>query len=141
MTPLKRTGFSVVLLGVCLLPFPAQSCDPAARVFFIRPFNGATVTSPVKLIFGSELVEVKAVPAGEQGGNTGHHDVLIDLDGVVAGALIQTDQQHVHFSNGETSGQINLPPGKYKLTLQFADGAERSHGPDMSATIFVTVVQ
>jgi hypothetical protein len=34
---------------------------------------------------------------------------------------------------------VDLPPGSYTLTLQFADGAERSHGPEMSATIHVKV--
>jgi uncharacterized protein DUF4399 len=129
------------LLGLALwiLPFSADSCDPGARVFFIKPFNGATVTSPFSVIFGAELVDVKAVPAGKVPENVGHHDLLINLDKVPMGELIPADARHLHFQNGETRTQLNLPPGKYALTLQFADGSEHSHGPEMSATIHLTV--
>ena len=130
----------VVALGMYLTTFSAQSCDPGARVFFIRPYNGATVVTPVRVIFGSELVEVKPVPAGEPGGNTGHYDLLINLAGVPVGAQIPADKQHLRFDQGETEAQIDLAPGKYRLTLQFADGDNRSHGTEMSATISLTVL-
>ena len=130
-----------VAFGLSMASFPVRSCDPSARVFFIRPFNGATVTSPVEIIFGSELVDVRPVPEGELGGNTGHHDLLINLGAVPVGALIPSDRQHLRFDKGETRGQVGLPPGEYALTLQFADGMDRSHGTEMSATIHVTVVQ
>jgi len=32
-----------------------------------------------------------------------------------------------------------LPPGDYKLTLQFADGLHRSYGKDLSSTINIKV--
>ena len=38
---------------------------PAAKVFFIEPKNGATVTSPVHMKFGSSGIEISAVPAGD----------------------------------------------------------------------------
>lgn len=131
----------LLALAVWLASLPAQSCDPGARVFFIRPLNGATVKSPVKFIFGAELVDVKAVPAGEFGGNIGHLDLLINLDSVPLGTPIPTDKQHLHFDKGETRGDVDVPPGNYIFTLQFADGMDRSHGPEVSATIHVTVVQ
>jgi hypothetical protein len=138
MTQLKR---SAVLIGFGLLfvSLTAGSCDPGARVFFLKPWNGATVTSPFRVIFGAELVEVKPVPAGKVPENVGHNDLLINLDKVPQGGFIPTDKQHLHFDNGETRAEVNLPPGDYTLTLQFADGSEHSHGPDMSATIHVTV--
>lgn len=119
--------------------FAAQCCDPQARVFFIKPYNGASVTSPFRVIFGAELVAVKAAPAGRVPENIGHHDLLIDLGNVPEGQLIPTGRQHLNFDQGQTQTQVTLPPGSYRLTLQFADGAERSHGPAMSATIHVTV--
>lgn len=130
-----------LLVGGSLLlgTIPAESCDPNARVFFIRPFNGATVRSPFLVIFGAELVAVEAVPAGRVPENVGHHELLIDLDKVPLGELIPKDKQHLHFDQGQTRAEVSLPPGDYKLTLQFADGVERSHGPEMSATIHVTV--
>jgi hypothetical protein len=131
----------LLALGMTLVSVRAESCDPGARVFFIRPLNGATVTSPVRFIFGAELVDVKAPPEGQQGGNTGHHDLLVNLDAVPVGIPIPTDRQHLHFDQGQSRGDIDLPPGNYTFTLQFADGAHRSHGPDVSASIHVTVVQ
>lgn len=141
MRLLRWLGRLPLLVGGSLLvaTIPAQSCDPGARVFFIRPFNGATVRSPFLVIFGSELVAVKPVPAGRVPENVGHHDLLIDLDKVPLNELIPRDKQHLNFDQGETRAEVALPPGQYKLTLQFADGAERSHGPEMSATIHVTV--
>jgi len=138
MIQLKK---SVLLIGLGLIfvSFAAGSCDPNARVFFLKPFNGASVKSPFKVIFGAELVDVKPVPAGKVPENVGHHDLLINLDKVPLGDFIPTDKQHLHFDKGETRAEVDLPPGNYTLTLQFADGTERSHGPEMSATIHVTV--
>lgn len=140
MVRLPRVVF-LLAFGLSVASVPARSCDPGARVFFIRPFNGATVTSPVDVIFGSELVAVRPAPEGEPGGSTGHHDLLINLGAVPIGALIPRDRQHLRFDKGETRAQIDLPPGEYTLTLQFADGADRSHGTEMSATIHVSVVK
>lgn len=138
---LRRLGRLPLLVGGSLLlaTIPAQSCDPNARVFFIRPYNGATVRSPFVVIFGAELVEVKAAPAGRVPENIGHHDLLINLDKVPLGELIPSDKQRLHFDQGQTRTELSLPPGQYTLTLQFADGIERSHGPAMSATIHLTV--
>ena len=40
---------------------------------------------------------------------------------------------------GQTEIEVTLPPGTYKLTAQFANGAHLSYGPAMSQTIKVTV--
>jgi hypothetical protein len=119
--------------------FNASPCDQGARAYFIKPFNHATVKSPFEVIFGAEGVEVKAVPAGRVPENMGHHDLLINQNAIAEGLGIPKDAQHIHFDHGETRGQVTLPAGNYTLTLQFADGLERSHGTDMSATINVTV--
>src|SRR5580765_1401841 len=47
---------------------PAAKAKPKAtkaRVFFIEPKSGATVSSPVKMKFGSEGIEIAAVPPGD----------------------------------------------------------------------------
>jgi hypothetical protein len=124
-----------------LLAFPARSCDPAARVFFVHPFHKSTVVSPFRVVFGSEIVEVKAIPAGTQGSNTGHYDLLINQPGgVPVGEVIGEDKQHLRFDGGESEAKLDLPPGHYTLTLQFADGENQSHGTAMSASIDVTVL-
>ena len=136
-----RLGMIASLAGyLALIPASTNACDQGARAYFIKPFNHATVKSPFKVIFGAEGVEVKAVPAGRVPENMGHHDLLINLQGVPEGMVIPADRQHIHFDNGETRGEVSLPPGNYTLTLQFSDGLERSHGVDMSATISVTVI-
>jgi hypothetical protein len=134
-----RKSAALLAALLALAPFRADSCDPGARVFFIKPFNGATVTSPFLVIFGAELVDVLPVPAGKVPENVGHHDLLINLDKVPMGDVIPADSRHLHFDHGETRTRLDLPPGQYSLTLQFADGTEHSHGPEMSATIHVTV--
>lgn len=130
---------SFVGLVLTLISTTADSCDQGARAFFIKPLNHSTVKSPFQVIFGAEGVEVKAVPAGRVPENMGHHDLLINEEPVAEGVAIPADRQHIHFEHGESRGEVSLPPGNYTLTLQFADGLEHSHGPDMSATIQVTV--
>ncbi|WP_371925475.1 DUF4399 domain-containing protein [Herbaspirillum sp. WGmk3] len=34
----------------------------------------------------------------------------------------------MHLDQGQTEATLILPPGKFKLTAQFADGEERSYG-------------
>jgi Domain of unknown function (DUF4399) len=136
---MSRTILPAVASLVALLPLNADCCDQGARAYFIKPLNHATVHSPFEVILGAEGVEVKGVPAGRVPENMGHHDLLINQEAVAEGVPIPKDAQHIHFDNGETRGQVSLPPGNYTLTLQFADGLERSHGVDMSATINVTV--
>jgi len=140
---MKTSSIAIAtLLCAGLLSFPAQSCDPSARVFFVHPFHKATVVSPFRVVFGSEIVEVKAVPAGAPGSNTGHYDLLINQSGggVPVGESIGKDKQHLRFDAGESETKLDLPPGRYTLTLQFADGENRSHGVEMSASIDVTVL-
>jgi hypothetical protein len=136
---LQKSLIGCAALALALVSGAADSCDQGARAYFIKPLNHASVKSPFTVIFGAEGVEVKAVPAGRVPENMGHHDLLVNLDSVPEGVLIPADKQRIHFDNGETRGEVSLPPGNYTLTLQFADGLERSHGPDMSATIQVTV--
>ena len=40
---------------------------------------------------------------------------------------------------GQIETDLKLKPGKYALTLQFADGQHKSYGPDWAHTIEVTV--
>ncbi|MFM7523601.1 MAG: DUF4399 domain-containing protein, partial [Betaproteobacteria bacterium] len=70
---------------------------------------------------------------------TGHHHLIINSADIAAGDAIPMDDQHRHFGKGQTETEINLPPGRYRLTMQFADGAHRSYGEKMRKTIEVTV--
>jgi len=90
----------VVLLGAALLTACASASNPnrppasGPGVYFIEPAQGATVTSPFKVKFGIQGMDVK--PAGEQVAGSGHHHLLIGLESQAKGEIIPVDDQHVH---------------------------------------------
>jgi hypothetical protein len=120
------------------LAFGGISLGAAAQtVSFAEPADGATVSSPFKVKFAVSGMEVK--PAGDMSANTGHHHLIINGDSIKAGESIPFDETHQHFGKGQTETEVKLPPGKYKLTMQFANGAHQSYGPAGSKSISVTV--
>jgi hypothetical protein len=110
---------------------------PAQSVWFVEPHDGATLTSPFKVAFGVKGMAVE--PAGEIKPDSGHHHLLINFGPIPAGEAIPVDAGHKHFGKAQTEAEITLPPGNYKLTMQFANGAHVSYGPAMAASINVTV--
>lgn len=129
---------AALTLAACASPTNPNQPPPSAQgVYFVEPANGATVSSPFKVRFGIKGMEVK--PAGEQVAGQGHHHLLINLDGQPKGEIIPVDDTHIHFGKAQTETDVKLPPGTYKLTMQFADGYHLSYGKDMSASISVTV--
>ena len=111
------------------------------RVYFTSPADQAKVKSPVSLTFGVDGMSIR--PAGEdvKDKTSGHHHLIIDADGIKAGSVVPMDKQHIHYGKGQTSATVELTPGEHTLRLQFADGAHRSYGAEMSAAIKVTVVE
>ena len=125
-------------LGACASPTdPNRAPASGAGVYFVEPANGAVVSSPFKVRFGIQGMEVK--PAGDQVAGQGHHHLLINLASQPKGEIIPIDDTHIHFGKAQTETDLKLPPGTYKLTMQFADGFHLSYGKDMAATITVTV--
>ncbi|MDO9315812.1 MAG: DUF4399 domain-containing protein [Burkholderiaceae bacterium] len=114
-----------------------QPPSAAQGVYFVAPADGATIEGPVKVQFGVKGMVVK--PAGEIVEGTGHHHLLINVEGTPKGDTVPADAQHLHFGKGQTEAELKLAPGVYKLTMQFADGHHASYGPEMSSTITVTV--
>jgi hypothetical protein len=108
-------------------------------VEFLSPRDGDTITGPVMLKFGVKGMDVK--PAGEEIENkrAGHHHVLINQLPIKAGEAIPFTDQHVHFGKGQTEAELKLPAGRYRLTLQFANGAHVSYGEMLSQTINIVV--
>lgn len=109
----------------------------AKSVDFVEPKDGAIVISPFKVVFAVTGMTVK--PAGDMAANTGHHHLLINAENIPDEILIPMDETHKHFGKGQTEAEVSLPPGKYKLTMQFANGAHQSYGPQLSKSIEVTV--
>jgi len=118
-------------------PAPAF-VPPMGKVSIASPKDGAVVTSPVKVLMVST---VKLRPAGEDPNDhkTGHHHLIIDGTPITAGQVIPTDATHLHFGKAQTEATIPLTPGHHTLTLQLADGAHRSYGPDLSNMVHITV--
>lgn len=95
--------------------------EPASRVFFESPLDGATVQSPVAVSMGAEGIGI--APAGTFEANTGHFHLVIDQPFVTAGSVVPADSAHIHFGTGATTASLDLPPGEHILRLQMADGA------------------
>jgi hypothetical protein len=112
----------------CEAEKPADS--PAAgqpRVFFEEPKDGATVTSPMHMKFGSEGIQIGAVPPGELTKaqvrpGIAHYHVGIDQSCLPAGqTIVKGTPSWVHFGDGKDVFDTQLTPGEHKLALQLGD--------------------
>ena len=121
----------------------AVATEAAPRVFFTNLTGGEEVVSPVLLEFGIEDYEI--VPAQdpiviEEG--KGHHHLGIETECKPAGEIIEKAQPWIHFGDGSSSIDMQLPPGQATLTLQIGDGEHRTLDIEgLCHTITVTVVE
>ena len=129
-------GTSLACLTLGLLAACATSA-PMQSVSLLEPAEGTTVGTTFKVRFGVKGMAV--APAGEIIADSGHNHLLINQMPVAKGESVPFDDQHKHFGAGQTEAMITLPPGQYKLTSQFANGAHQSYGAPMSSTIQITV--
>jgi Domain of unknown function (DUF4399) len=111
----------------------------SGRVFFIKPADGATVPEEFEVEFGLEGKQIEPAGATERNPAFGHHHLHIGDGPARDMQIVPKDEKHLHFGDGATKTTLKLPPGKHQLTMQFADGAHRSYGPDWAATITVEV--
>jgi hypothetical protein len=125
-------------------PAVAADAAPASttpRVFFMTPQDGATVTPTTHLMFGSEAFEIAAVPPGElteSRASLGHYHVAVDADCLPAGTEIPKADPWVHFGDGGSMMNMQLPLGEHRLTLQVGDDLHRAM-EGLCQTITVTV--
>lgn len=124
---------------------PAAKATPKAkkaRVFFIEPKNGAVVSSPVKMKFGSEGIEIAAVPPGDltkTRPGVAHYHVGIDQNCLPPGKnIVKGTPSWVHFGDGKDVFESQLTPGKHKLALQLGDDLHNTI-PGTCSVITVTV--
>lgn len=116
----------------------AQASPQGAKVYFIEPKNGATVTSPVKVVFG--LSNMGVAPAGVNQANTGHHHLLIDNPTVELSQPLPATDQVKHFGGGQTETTVELKPGTHTLQMVLGDWKHQPHNPAvMSEKITITV--
>ena len=127
--------FQQLGLGMLGLLFAAYA--NAQSVDFIEPRDGDTLPTTFTLKF--KVDGMPLAPASDKREGVGHFHVLIDARDIEPGYVIPNDNQHKHFDKGQTESLMFLQPGKYKLTLQFADSRHRSYDEKMRKTINITV--
>lgn len=118
---------------------PRSASAPGARVFFITPADGDTVSTPVRVVFGVEGMTV--VPAGENRPHSGHHHLLIDTDLPELGLPIPKDDRHMHFGDGSTETEIALEPGEHTLQMLLGDYLHIPHDPPLVSDRIAVVVE
>ena len=109
------------------------------KVFFAYPKDGAVVGTKFTAKFGQEGLTIKTAGEDMDNKKAGHFHILVNKEFFAADQVIPADENHIHYGKGQTEAELKLAPGKYKLTLQFADGAHRSSGQKLSQTINITV--
>ncbi len=109
------------------------------KVFFVYPKDGAVVGTTFIAKFGLEGLAIKHAGEDMDNKKAGHFHILVNKEFFTADQVIPVDENHIHYGKGQTEAEVKLAPGKYKLTLQFADGGHRSSGQKLSQTINITV--
>ena len=132
-----KFAFSALLVLAFAVACGGRGGTDGASVAFANLNDGDTVTSPFTVEM--TVVGMTVQPAGEVVEGTGHHHIIINGGAIPSGQVIPTDDTHVHFGKGQTETELELEPGEYKLTLQFANGAHQSYGEALSSTINITV--
>ena len=121
------------LVTVCCLTTLSCSQPEESRVYFENISDGDSLTSPINIGFG--IRGYKVGPAGNISEGMGHHRLLISRKKIAEEVVIPNNNNHIYFGGGETQTELNLSPGSYVITLQFADGLHKSYGEKMSASV------
>lgn len=140
---LAKQLLSLVGVVLCAFSTVTGAGSPApdgAKVYFISPADGETVTSPVTVVFG--LSGMGVAPAGTDKEHTGHHHLLIDVDGLPPlDKPVPKDDNHKHFGGGQTETTIELAPGKHSLQLLLGDMSHMPHEPAVLSEKIVVEVK
>lgn len=139
-TLFKVLGASAAIALSSLVMAQQMEKTPApegAKAYIVSPANGATVSSPVTVVFGLDGMGV--APAGVQVNNTGHHHLLVDVEGMPDLSMpLGADVQH--FGAGQTQTTLTLEPGVHTLQLILGDHLHIPHNPPVtSEKITITV--
>jgi len=116
-----------IAVAACGGSSPEKTAAPGGgKVFFSEPKNGATVKSPVHIVFASDMFTIAPVPPGEIGpeavrANTGHFHLGVDTDCLAPGSVIPKANPWVHFGKGDNTIDMQLTPGPHKLAVQAGD--------------------
>jgi len=132
----EQTLLAAAMVAAAVAVTGAQAAKPstkatgkAPRVFFIEPKAGATVTSAVHMKFGIANYQIAAVPPGdvkETRPGVGHYHVGVDTNCLPANTVIPKAAPWVHFGDGKSDFDLQLPPGKHKIALQLGDDLHKT---------------
>lgn len=101
------------------------------------PEDGATVESPFGVSMAADGFTIE--PAGEVREGAGHLHLMVDTDCLAPGETIPEDEAHLHFGDGSTQTELDLPAGEHTLCLQAGDGVHTSL--DLTDQITITVAE
>jgi hypothetical protein len=105
-----------------------RTAAPAgAEAYIIAPADGATVSSPVTIVFG--LRGMGVAPAGTEKAKTGHHHLIVDAPLPDMDEPVPADDNHRHFGGGQTETAIELAPGEHTIQLLMGDLNHIPHNP------------
>jgi hypothetical protein len=130
---------AVILVLVTAVASAGETPSPeGARVYFITPQDGETLTSPVIVRFG--LSGMGVAPAGVEKDKTGHHHLIVDAELPSMDEAVPSDENHRHFGGGQTEFSIELTPGSHSLQLLLGDWSHIPHNaPVVSERITIQV--
>ena len=133
------TGSSLAARSALAQSLPHTASSPDAKLYFISPKTGETVSSPVKVLFG--LSGMGVAPSGVTKANTGHHHLIIDSPTPDLGMPVPKDAKRVHFGGGQTETSIELAAGKHTLQLVLGDANHIPHDPPVVSQIIEITVE
>ncbi|WOF75922.1 DUF4399 domain-containing protein [Parvibaculaceae bacterium PLY_AMNH_Bact1] len=138
------TATIVLLITLATGPLSAGEtpAPEGAEVYFIAPEDGATVSNPVRIVFG--LRGMGVAPAGIAKEKTGHHHLLVNtpmLSGEDLDYAIPADDNHLHFGGGQTEASIDLAPGTHTLQLLVGDQNHIPHDPPIHSDALTITVE
>ncbi|MBX2854865.1 MAG: DUF4399 domain-containing protein [Rhodobacteraceae bacterium] len=121
--------------------------EPGTTLYFANLEDGATVSGPVKVLFG--LSGMGVAPAGIDKPKTGHHHLLINRapfgegeDGAdEADFSIPADDNHKHFGGGQTETVLELAPGQHTLQMVLGDKDHIPHNPPVTSDVITITVE
>ena len=142
MPTLSRRLALACCLTACSIATAATelpSAPPGAEVYFISPTHGEHFAGKFVVRFG--LRGMGVAPAGVDLPGTGHHHLLINADPLPdLTQALPASAQVMHFGQGQTETELDLPPGTYTLQLVLGNALHIPFSPGvMSGTIKVTV--
>ena len=129
---------ALLLAGSLCLPGLAAAAD-VHQAYILSPPDGATVTNPVKVVFGLQK-DWGIAPAGVQKEKTGHFHLVIDSALPDLTKPIPANEHFLHFGGGQTETEINLPAGKHTLQILLGDHNHMPHKPPVTSERITIVV-